>query len=112
MTMEGRWPQTSAGLIETRSRRATRLALWRRGEVQRGDDLGDFLFSRAARVDSHDSRLVRRRLFQRVELAAQKGGRHIFVMACGDSGPDQRFGAFDVDEADVRPGRTNSITIR
>jgi hypothetical protein len=70
MTVEGGWPsEPSAGLIEARSRRATWLALSGRGEVERGDDSGDFFIGRAARVDCHDL-FVRRRLLQRVELAA------------------------------------------
>src|SRR5580704_1050251 len=112
MTVEGGWPpETSAGLIERRAERATRQAILGPEQVERGDDSGDFFIGRAARVDSHDSRLVRRRLLQRVELAAEQGGRHILVMACGDAGRDQRFGAFYVDEASVRPGRTNAIAI-
>src|ERR1700677_3723871 len=92
-------PETSAGLIERRSPRATRLASPGRGEIKRGDDSGGFFIGGAARVDGHDSRLVRRRLLQRVELAAEQGGRHIFVMACSDAGLDQRLRALDINEA-------------
>ncbi len=44
MTVEGEWPsETPAGLIERRAERATRLAILGPGQVERGDDLGDFL---------------------------------------------------------------------
>ncbi len=78
---------------------------------ERGDDLCDFLIGRAARVDRHDSRLVRGRLLQRVELAAQQRGRHVFMVACCDPRRDQRLRAFDVDEGNVRPRRANAIAI-
>src|ERR1700722_14845931 len=42
MTMEGRGPETSPGLIEPCSRRATWLALPGSRQVELGDDSGDF----------------------------------------------------------------------
>src|ERR1700722_6474096 len=105
MTVGGGWPsETSAGLIERRAERATWLPILGPREVKGGDDGGDFLIGRAARLDSHDSWLVWRRLFQRIELAAEQGGWHIFVLATRDSAFDERFRAFQIDEADVRPG--------
>ena len=55
MTVEGGWPpETSAGLIERRAERATRLAILGPGQIERGYDRGDFRIGGTARVDGHD----------------------------------------------------------
>ena len=82
-----------------------------RPRAKRGDDRGDLLVRRAARVDGHDPWLVWIRLFKRVELAAQERGRHILVMARRHSGPDERLRAFEVDEANVRPRGADAVAI-
>src|SRR5690242_9576168 len=74
------------------------------------DGGGGLVFGRPRRVD-RDGALVRRRLLERLELAPEQRGRHIFVMARGDPALKERLRTPDINKANVRPRRADAVAI-